>query len=281
MDTGGPGGSDGTMDNAQAGARRVPLAKVQPKDRPPTLKSQGLMREKGGLRGLVPDYPNGKLDTVYEAYLKRIDPVNNEAIAEALAAAPDPRFRAFLQRAGMPSGPFAHMRPQTIAKSVGIGMLEFQKFISEAVNARAVAEAQMRALDSIKDMGVDARSIDDVCERCDALGWVAAAEGLPEPWPPGYRMVAEERRSVIDGQEFVEPAKWIRTCPKCKGATSVRKPGDAHSRDRVLEVAKLINQRGPALALQMNFGGAAHASAVGALADAMPIDISAEPVKTT
>ena len=37
--------------------------------------------------------------------------------------------------------------------------------------------------------------------------------------------------------------KWIRDCPVCDGSGKSRKPGDAHARDRILEMSGII-QRG-------------------------------------
>lgn len=98
------------------------------------------------------------------------------------------------------------------------------------------------------------------CERCDGLGWISAPNGLPDD-TPGYR-------SIQSGDDEL----WIRDCPNCEKG-KIRKPGDAHARDRVLEMGGLVNKSKSGLTLVQNFGGASHASAIDQLDKVMAIDI--------
>jgi len=67
------------------------------------------------------------------------------------------------------------------------------------------------------------------------------------------------------------PDKYIRDCPDCQTG-QVRKPGDAHARDRVLEVSGLITRgKGIQVNLNQNFAGQSHSSAVTELDNAMSI----------
>ena len=109
---------------------------------------------------------------------------------------------------------------------------------------------------------------DDVCDRCDGIGSVAAPPGLAGDIP-GYRLAREASEE--------HGAIYTRTCPKCAGEGTVRRSGDAHARDRLMEIAGLSpGAKGAAVVIQ-NFSGASHASAVPILEDAMSIlDVKAE-----
>ena len=60
----------------------------------------------------------------------------------------------------------------------------------------------------VEDLIEDAKPKDDVCDRCDGIGSVAAPTGLAGDIP-GYRLAREasEEHSAV----------YTRTCPKCAG----------------------------------------------------------------
>ena len=221
------------------------------------IPSKDLILEKDGLRGLVPSRKYGIRDTVYGAYLQRLNPRENEDFQLALAASKDPRFQDFLEK--IKSARFRRMAVQTIAKGCGISLMEFQNWWQKATTQQAIADAQMAGLTIIRDMVGDARTREAVCERCDGMTWIAAPQGLPLE-TPGYR-------SMTCGDEV----RWIRDCPACRGG-KVSRPGDSHARDRVLEVGGLIQKNKSLVQINQNFGGAEHASAVSQL-DSMTMDL--------
>lgn len=224
-------------------------------------KSLQVMREKDHIRGLVPSRGVGIQDKVYGSYLSTLDPRNNEDVQLALAASPDPRFKEFCERVCAPK--YRRVSLQSIAKACNISLLEFNNWWNKESTQRAVAIAQNHSLKVTEDMAQDARSVEDVCPRCDGLTWVGAPAGLPKG-TKGYRLLSSEPED-----------KWIRDCPKCSAVGTVRKPGDSHARDRLLEMAG-ITQRGKAgVQIVQNFGGAAHSSAVTQL-DVMTLNISAD-----
>lgn len=236
-----------------------------------------MLVEKDKLRGLVPASENGKKDEVYGAYLQRLEIETSASIQLALAQSADPRFRRFLE---LMSSPNRTTKIQTVAKQCGIDLIEFGNWFSKAANQIAIAEAQLRAAGIVSDMAGDALTRDEFCERCDGLGWIAAAENLPVE-TVGYRILGmktvkgDPERNVPDRDEPL----WCRTCPKCKGKTTVREAGDEHARERVLEIAGVIQRGGKAgVSIIQNFGGAGHTAAVSGAMSALTIDVEAEDV---
>lgn len=226
-------------------------------------KIKAMILEKDRMRGLVPARQQGIKDTVYGAYMDRLNPRDNQVVQQALAESKDPRFAEFLERIMMPR--YKRISLQTIAKACNIGLAEFSNWWQKQSTHQAIAIVQNAAPQIAADMAQDARSIDAVCERCDGMTWISAPHGLPSE-TPGYRPI------TVDG----EP-RWIRDCPVCTGGR-VRKPGDAHARDRVLEMGGLL-KKGPGVMITQNFGGMSHASAVSELDEAMSFDVDFESEK--
>ena len=227
-------------------------------------RGTGLIKEKDGGRGLVPARESGYRDKVYNAYLSELNPRENPDVQSSLAACTDPRFKEFLER--VMEARYQRVSLATIAKACGIDLAEFQNWYNKEAAQRAIARAQTASVLITADMAQDAMSKDVPCERCDDLGFVAAPAGLPEE-TPGYRQIDSNPQDP----------KWIRTCPNCQGKRRVRKPGDAHSRDRILEMSGLTKKNAGINIIQ-NFGGAAHSSAVDGLNDAMPLDTTFEVI---
>lgn len=228
----------------------------------PKKISKSLILERDGLRGAVPDRTHGIHDRTYNDYLHSLGPHTNQDFRMALASTPDVRFREFLERISLPK--YKRVSFAAIAKACNIDLMEFQIWWGKASTARAIAIAQTRGVKITEDMARDALSIEVSCPRCDGLKFIAAPSGLPAG-TAGYKQI------TMDG----EPA-WIRTCPDCDEG-KVRKPGDTHARDKVLEMGGLIQRGGrTAVVVNNNFGGAGHDSAVRDLDNVMTVDIEAE-----
>ena len=221
------------------------------------------MTEKDRIRGLVPARNRGYRDRVFAEYLDTLNPRANVVMQKALAASPDVRFQEFLERVMTPK--YLRASLATIAKGCGIDLLEFNQWWSKASAQRAIPEAQLASLGVVEDLIDDAKSKDHVCGRCDGIGAIASPPGLAGNIP-GYRVAREERDPI-----------YTHTCPKCAGEGTVRRSGDAHARDRLMEIAGLSpGAKGAGVVIQ-NFSGASHASAVPVLEDAMNIlEVKAE-----
>jgi hypothetical protein len=217
--------------------------------------------EKDKVRGEVPDRTNGIKDKAYGSFLSTLDPRNNEQVQAALAASPDPRFQEFLDRISKPG--YNRVSLQSIAKACQIDLREFNIWWQKESAQRSIAIAQTASVQVTQDMAADAMSRMVACERCDGLGWVSAPPGLPDT-VPGYRMI-----------EAGEEPKYIRDCPNGCNSGKIRKPGDTHSRNTLLEMGGLLKQKGTGPSVTLNFGGASHSTGINALSDAMTIDVEA------
>ncbi len=226
-----------------------------------TKRSKSLILEKDKLRGEVPSVAFGGRDRVYGAYLDGLNVRDNQDIHVALASSKNPKFQAFLER--LESGKYKKVGLQTIAKACGIDLKEFQDWWQRESTQRAIAIAQTRSITITEDMASDARSRNAPCDRCDALGFVTAQAGLPDD-TDGYRCIDPSSQEPV----------YVRTCPKCRGIKYEMRPGDAHSRDKLLEMSGII-KKGPGIVISQNFGNS-HSSAVEDLASDMPFDVTFE-----
>ncbi len=221
---------------------------------------KNMMMEKDKMRGLVPSRAFGSRDKVFTSYLERLNPRDSAIVQQALATSTDIRYREFLDR--ILTNRYKRVSLATIAKACNLDYKEFSDWWNRESTAAAIAIAQNSSVDITADMAIDARSIEAACERCDGMTWISCPQGLPIE-TPGYRYLQSSEGEVM----------WIRDCPNCKGG-KVRKPGDSHSRDRVLELGGLLKRGGAQVAIVQNFGGASHPSAVMELEKSMTIDIS-------
>jgi hypothetical protein len=214
-------------------------------------------------RGEVPARSEGYNDRAYLSFLTELNPRGDEDIQRALASTEDPRYKEFLERLMMPK--YAKVSLATIAKGCNITLRDFNNWSSKAANQIALAKAQFGSVKITADMVEDAKTKTILCARCDGLKFVPAPPGLPDD-VLGYKMVEEATAT--------QPAKYIRDCPNCCAEGTVKKPGDQHARDKVLDMAGLI-KKGPAIAIIQNLGGASHSSAVD---DLTTLDITAEDI---
>jgi hypothetical protein len=224
-------------------------------------KIQAMIQEKDKLRGLVPSRYFGNRDRTYGAYLNALKPRENEELKLALACSRDTRFQEFLARINAER--YRRVGLPTIAKACGIDLMEFSQWWRLQSTQAAIAIAQTSSVNLTKDMVLDAASTDVICDRCDGLAFVGAPSGLPTE-TPGYRAMHS------DGEIM-----WIRTCPNCVGGR-VRKPGDTHARDKLLEMSGLVKKGAPININIDNYGGVGHNSAISQLDEAMAIDVQAE-----
>jgi hypothetical protein len=220
-----------------------------------------MIREKG--RGLVPAMTHAKEDIAYGMFLDALN-LDQSEMQIALAGSQDDRFRKFLSMIGRKRGR-ATLSLQYCAKFCGIQLHEFMEWALKAENQRALMIAMRRAPRITAKMADIAEEIVEHCERCDGTGVVTAPKGL-DLSVPGYRMLGMDENN----QEI-----WVRTCPH--GADGlIRRTGSEHAQDRILELAGLINKKGPMVQINQNFG-AAHASALADL-DAMSLDGESERI---
>jgi len=206
-----------------------------------------------------PGVPPGAGDLAYNEYLKAIDPSDHPEIALALASDPDQRFSLFLDKLSTPQK--RKYSIAAVAQECNIRLGEFMDWMQRSGAARAVALAQIASPKITQDLAQDAMSGEGVCPKCDGLLWIGAAPG----WPldtPGYRKANPDDVDSI----------WIRDCPECARSGRVRRVGDQHARDKVLEMAGLINKKGPGIAIVQNFGGSGMQSAIPRLS-AITVDL--------
>ena len=230
------------------------------------------------IRGLVPTSSFGRQDQAYNAFLDEMAPHSRPEVQFALAATSDTRFVTFLERLGQP---VCKRVPSlaAVAKECGISLQEFNDWWQRSASQAAIAKAKLKSMEIMADMATDALSSLTSCERCDGIGFVGADAGLANDPPPGYRILRTDERRTKDeeGNPTIEEVPvWVRTCPGCDGARKVRKIGDEFSREKTLEAAGLINQKGPGLQLIQNFGGAGMATSISRL---NVLDVDAEVVQ--
>lgn len=230
------------------------------------------MIESDRTRGMVPAGADAHLDTRYAKYLEEIDLEHDAGLLNALAAAPDPRFRDLLKYLTLPS---ADTKPIVYwVKRAGIDLLEMMTWFGKEQNARMLAIAQRAGVKINEHMAIDGESRMIACDRCDGLGWVQADDGLP-PDTPGYRILrmVKVKHKGDDGQQVEEEVPvWIRNCPMSCDHGKLRQPGDEFSREKLLEQCGVIGKKGIGFQLIQHFGGQSMPSAVARL-DVMTIDV--------
>lgn len=208
------------------------------------------MLEKRSPRGVVPAMTFGHLDAAYNDYLGEIDARNNQHVHYALAVATDARFREFLRLVGEPK--YSRYALATIAKTCDISLPEWADFWRKSQLQRALAEATNAIPGLTADLIGDAATRHDVCERCDG------------------------RMEVKTDEEDSKGRQIRRPCPSCNATGTIRKPGDTHARDKLLEMTGLTGKRGgAAVVINQNFAGMGIDAASNRL-DGICFDVSAD-----
>lgn len=220
---------------------------------------KALIKEKNSPRGLVPSSSFGKLDDAYNNFLGDVDPNNSPQAQHALACATDARFREFLRLIGEPR--YSRWSLAAVAKTCDISLPEWADFWRKSQLQRALLQATNAIPKLTNDLIGDAATQHNACERCDGLGEV-------------------EVDSDDDGQSKGKKRKSVRVCPACKGQGTIRKPGDTHARDRLLEMTGLGGKKGgAAVIINQNFGGMGVESATERLSQ-ITFDVSADDDST-
>jgi hypothetical protein len=181
----------------------------------------------------------------FNAFLAELDPrgdsERSSAVCLALACSRDRRFQEFLRRLDQPR--YQRYSLAAIAKSCDLSLGEFLQFWNDAQVERAIAIARSAGPGIVSDMTQDALSSYKSCERCDGLGWVEVPAWAPAEMVPGYL------GPLSDHPE----APAVRTCPACGGSRKIRKPGDRHAREKVLEIAGPIGMPASVQVVAFNF----------------------------
>jgi Zn finger protein HypA/HybF involved in hydrogenase expression len=175
--------------------------------------------------GTIPLATARTVDELFNNYLTDLDPRGDsdrsKALRSALAASSNKRFQAFLDL--LYQRRCAKWSFAVIAKACDITLGEFQAFWMNAELRRGVYDAACGTPDIVKDMIIDARSEELTCRQCDGEGKVASKDGR------------------------------LLVCPVCGGRGRIRKIGDAHSRDKLLEIAGLTGKRGPLVQINATY----------------------------
>jgi hypothetical protein len=220
---------------------------------------------KGFTRGIVPTSAYGRLDEPYNAYLEKIDPrgdsPRSRALRHSLAVNPDAHFREFLLRLSEPR--YKGYSLAAIAKTCDLSLPQFAEFYQKSVVQQALALAQQAVPELTEDLIEDARTTLVSCERCDGIGHIEAPEGYVAPGEKPTKKASLGRK--------------VRTCPTCEGKGKVRRIGNEHARDSVLEMAGLKGKKGGGVQIVQNFGGHNIESAVDRL-NQVTFDIPAEDI---
>jgi len=226
-------------------------------------KPKALMRENGGLRGMVPTSSFGRLDSEFNSYLQELDPrgetEQGASVRLALAAATDTRFNLFLEYLSRKE--FARYSLATIAKNCDITLAQFAEFWQKSQRVRAIAMAQNGIVSFIPDMVSESHSQMESCSRCDGTG------------------------GVFKDKDDDDPASGhLRVCPDCKGTGVKKRSGDQESRKMLLEMTGMTGRGGGAgVRITQNFGGSTMESAVDKMSRVTfevgdeVIDVEAEP----
>ncbi len=195
-------------------------------------------------RGLVPNWDSDQIDQPYENFFDPLKLRENPELQQALAASADKRFRGFLDELQKPKN--RNKRLSWIAKVMGISLAEWGQFLNSSYHTRAISIAAARLPGITNDMADDAMTQKDACGRCDGWGFVTVpSEDVPiledgQPIPGGIRPMG---------------ARFVRDCPKCDGAGKVKRVGDAHARDKILQLNG-FDKKGAGVTVAINnYGG--------------------------
>jgi hypothetical protein len=200
-------------------------------------------------RGLVPTAAFGIEDVAYNEFLATVSPSTNPDAQFALATATDKRFSEFLRL--LPNTGERRRSLASLAKICGISLPEWADFWRKAQMQRALAMATNAIPGLTSDLILDAKSRHLVCERCDGFGTVL------------------DSRSADDD-------KAMRPCPACKGLGTTAKAGDAHARDKLLEMTGLSGRKGgAAVTITQNFSGMGIDAAISRM-DSITFDVTAD-----
>lgn len=173
-------------------------------------------------RRIVPDNPDRD-----KAMTRFIESVDRSVLEYALGQ--DEKYLGFLR--ALYSSDYAKFSFNKIASKFGIVLHELQALYTDAKRHMGLLRMSNNLDQVMEDISIDALSTTKCCSRCD-----------------GYGQLSE-----LDANE----QEIIRQCPICEGDGRIRVSGDKDARGQMLEAMKIIG-RAPTVAIQQNFGGAAH-----------------------
>ena len=205
-------------------------------------------------------------DGAFEAFLHALDPRGDSKPSKlfrfALAKSRDQRFRTFVERLYRPR--YQRWSLAAIARSCDLTLADFMAFWQRAQIDQAVAILTYAAPDVAAGLVKAALPREEVCGRCEGLGWLYVEAWVPPELVPGYL-------GPIAGDPEYRAA---RTCPFCEGTGKVVRPGDVKAAGKVLAIAGLVEERAPAVQINQQFGHESHAEAIAMLPSSMAIDLS-------
>jgi hypothetical protein len=158
--------------------------------------------------GTLPKSTVGNADSIYGDFLEKL-PLDE--LRAALSQSDSPAAMRFLAALEDPSR--AQTKWVTLAKSSGLSLGEMMRIWREGRLAAAMGIMIDAAPAVAADIIEDAKPVTICCPRCDGAGTIQV--------------------SRQDGPS------WIQ-CTSCRGSGSVRKPGDAGSRDLLLKAIGFV-----------------------------------------
>jgi hypothetical protein len=161
-----------------------------------------------GKRGTLPKSTVGKADSIYANFLEKL-PLDE--LRSALSQSESPGAIRFLAALEDPSR--AQTRLVALAKSSGLSLGEMTRIWREGRLTAALGIMIDAAPAIAADIVEDAKSRPTCCPRCDGAGTIHV--------------------NRQDGPS------WIQ-CTSCRGSGSIRKPGDAGSRDLFLKAIGFV-----------------------------------------
>jgi hypothetical protein len=115
----------------------------------------------------------------------------------------------------------------TIARESRVSHMELVDAIRRFRMGEGIVRMSAHVPDVLEDVGIDAKSRDDMCAKCEGVG-----------------TILKDQEVTVEG-EGVKAARVPVKCPKCKGAGTVRKAGDTAARKLIFESIGLTGKTSP------------------------------------
>lgn len=152
-----------------------------------------------------------------------IENVDEGEFKTALEGQSDPKFTLFLAARADPA--YRDESFASLCKKFGITLQDVDELWRNHQLHHGMIQMMNHVPQILRDVAEDSKSTTQMCPKCEGL------------------------KTVADGEPPI-----IRTCPLCKGAGEMRRPGDKASRELVFESIGLTGRKGPMVAIQQNFG---------------------------
>jgi phage FluMu protein Com len=115
----------------------------------------------------------------------------------------------------------------TIARESRVSHMELVDAIRKYRMGEGIVRMSQHVPDVLEDVGIDAKSRDDMCAKCEGVG-----------------TILKDQEVTVEG-EGVKAARVPVKCPKCKGVGTIRKAGDTAARKLIFESIGLTGKQGP------------------------------------